>query len=567
MANKSFFLAIATVITILKVATCSNQTCSAASCIQTWFVIREGSTSCEPGYDIRNTVRYKNKTGEVLLDGFSCMTFDEKDNITYVGSCPSNSLEITLENNLETVVPHNVSDLNDAMCSAYNRTGLLCSHCEEDLGPAVLSIFSICLKCHKYGWAFFILLTFVPTTLFSFVIILFRINIMSPNLNIIMIWCQFFSNIFYLNPGSAIKYTKDPSLSLLFKIASSICGFWNLDFFRYVLPFFCIDKKMNMLQVVALEYIVAFYPIFFMALVYYMIECRDRGCVVLVYAWRPFHKCFSHFRRTWQLKGSVLNAFITFLTLSSAKLLTISLTLIRPIVVKDSCGHNHSINVYLNPYLEAFGLKHLSYAIPSIIIVILFNVLPTVYITLYPIRRCKMILDKLVPFRLLQELAKMSQRGFKDGTNGTRDYRIFAGLYAFSRFFFIIALWGKNGSVVIGFMFLALGVLVIGFRPYQRMLYNVRDFFIIAAICTSLLIFHLTTISSVITKQILLLIPFTYSLPLVYILAYICWITAKKLYLLSKGRCKWCRKRQSAVELNEVMFEDDADIYVLLNRS
>ncbi len=197
------------------------------------------------------------------------------------------------------------------------------------------------------------------------------------------------------------------------------------------------------------------------------------------------------------------------------------------------------------------------------IIIFLFNVIPTVYITFYPIRSCKRILDRLLPFRLLQELAKMSQRGFKDGTNGTRDYRIFAGLYAFSRFFFITAIWGKNGSVVIGFFFLVLGVLVIGFRPYQRMLYNVRDFFIIATICTSILIFHMARISSVITKPILLLIPFFYSLPLVYILAYIFWITAKKLY---KGRCKWCRKRQS-VELNEANFEDDSDIYVRLNRS
>ncbi len=159
-------------------------------------------------------------------------------------------------------------------------------------------------------------------------------------------------------------------------------------------------------------------------------------------SWRPFHKCFSRFRRTWQLKGSVLNAFITFLTLSSAKLLTISMTLIRLIEVRDSCGNYLGTKVYLDPSLKAFSPKHLSHAIPAISIIIFFNVIPTVYITLYPIRRCKRILDKLVPFRLLQELAKMSQRGgFKDGTNGTRDYRTFTGLYAFSRFWFIIAEW------------------------------------------------------------------------------------------------------------------------------
>ncbi len=191
MSNKLYSLAIATVLVTLQVATSSNETCSGASCIQTWFIKREGCTSCEPAtrYAITHGVRYRPLRNAIILVSSACMTFDEKDNITYVGYCLSNSLEISLENNLDTVVPHNVSDLNDAMCSAYNRTGLLCSRCEGDLGPAVLSIFSQCLECHEYGWAFFILLTFVPTTLFSLVIILFQINTTSPNLNIIIVWC------------------------------------------------------------------------------------------------------------------------------------------------------------------------------------------------------------------------------------------------------------------------------------------------------------------------------------------------------------------------------------------
>ncbi len=110
------------------------------------------------------------------------------------------------------------------------------------------------------------------------------------------------------------------------------------------------------------------------------------SCICMESNWRPFHKCFSRFRRIWQLKGSVLDAFSTFLTLSSVKLLTISETLIRPIEAKDSCGHNHGRKVYLDPSSKAFSPKHLSYAIPAIIIVILFNVLPTVYIPLYPVR-------------------------------------------------------------------------------------------------------------------------------------------------------------------------------------
>ncbi len=55
--KKSQEVAIATVIAILQVAACSNETCSGASCIRSWFVKKGVSTSCEPGYDIRDIVR------------------------------------------------------------------------------------------------------------------------------------------------------------------------------------------------------------------------------------------------------------------------------------------------------------------------------------------------------------------------------------------------------------------------------------------------------------------------------------------------------------------------------
>ncbi len=150
--------------------------------------------------------------------------------------------------------------------------------------------------------------------------------------------------------GKGISLLLSPlSWSVLLTV-SSIGGFWNLDFFRYYLPFFCITGRwIIMLQVVALEYniLVAFYPFFswHLSITWLNVMTED------VYAQRPDPsiKCFSRFRRTWQLKGSVLNAFITFLTLSSAKLLTVYVTLIMFIELKDSCncGHNQGRKVHL----------------------------------------------------------------------------------------------------------------------------------------------------------------------------------------------------------------------------
>ena len=45
------------------------------------------------------------------------------------------------------------------------------------------------------------------------------------------------------------------------KVLLTITGIWNLDFLRYVFPPFCISLHYSTLQVLAFEYIVAFYPL------------------------------------------------------------------------------------------------------------------------------------------------------------------------------------------------------------------------------------------------------------------------------------------------------------------
>ncbi len=48
----------------------------------------------------------------------------------------------------------------------------------------------------------------------------------------------------------------------------SFCGIWNLDFFRYLIPSFCIKKSLTPLQSAALEYVIAIYPLLLVAITY-----------------------------------------------------------------------------------------------------------------------------------------------------------------------------------------------------------------------------------------------------------------------------------------------------------
>ena len=108
------------------------------------------------------------------------------------------------------------------------------------------------------------------------------------------------------------------------KITQTLCGFWNLDFFRHVIPPFCVDSRLNNLQTLWLDFISAYYPLLLIAFSYRAIELHARNFKPVVLFWRPFHKCCVRIRRGLDPKSSIVNAFATFLVLSINKIIFIS---------------------------------------------------------------------------------------------------------------------------------------------------------------------------------------------------------------------------------------------------
>ena len=119
------------------------------------------------------------------------------------------------------------------------------------------------------------------------------------------------------NPYKYVHYTANLTTVQVLELAAlTFIGIWNLVFFQYFIPPFCISSDMSTLHTLALEYVVAAYPLLLTVVIYFCIQMYDRGVRVVVCVWRPFHVCFVRFRRKWNPKGSVINAFATFLLLS-----------------------------------------------------------------------------------------------------------------------------------------------------------------------------------------------------------------------------------------------------------
>ena len=190
-----------------------------------------------------------------------------------------------------------------------------------------------------------------------------------------------------------------------------------------------------------------------------------------------FCKCFSSCRqrcgRQWDPFASLIHTFAAFLLLSYSKILIISLQLLSYTQLHLPTGETISPprRVLHDPSLEWFGEKHLPFALPAIFILCLFVFLPALFLLLYPMKIFQKCLGccgrRLL---VLHAFADVFQGCYKNGTNGTRDCRYFAGLYLVLRIVLLPALYSIFGfydEIVLIVCLVTASLLFLLFCPYK----------------------------------------------------------------------------------------------------
>ena len=399
-----------------------------------------------------------------------CATYNSAQNSTVTGPCPYSEIGLQY-----LQLPCDVTELNSFMCGSFNRTGQLCSQCMPGLGPAVLSYYPKCIECldSSYGWLVFIALGFLGPTLLCILVIVFRINALSASMNMFL----FASHLISLHGLNLIQL---PTFQrVIVSIGLSFYGLWNMEFFHYGLPPFCISVRLNSLDVQALEYVAAFCPLVVLVALFICIELHDNGFRPIVVIWRPFLKCCIRFRRSWKLRGSIINAFATFLLLSYSKTFSVSFNLLFPVSVENSYGHRLQYVPFYDASTPYFSNNHKPFVILAIVMFTVFNLLPLLFLLLYPLKIVQRCLGRL-PLRcvsFLNTFADAFQGCYKNGTGGTADCRYFAGLYLVFRVVLFSQLYLPYyrtmpfevlNCIIFAMLFLTV-------RPYKRNFYNHFD--------------------------------------------------------------------------------------------
>ena len=398
------------------------------------------------------------KNSPLLKLGF-CMTYDSTTEQTDYGACPyiTHYNTTSADHMFYIELPVNVSLLNEFMCGSINREGTLCGKCKDGYGTALYSYTLECSKCweHGYEWVLYYFLELFPITVMYFLVVIFHIRATSSPLSALVFMSQIIVYTIRLNVPLHMyienKVTGIPYVAL--KVLLVLCGIWSLDFFRAVIiPPFCVSSNIKTVHALALEYIVAFYPICLILLTYVCIKLHNSNFRPVVWLWKPFHKHFVHFRRRWDSKASIINAFTTFLLLSFSKILFISFTLGYTIQIRfrpKTAGTERKYVLYYDPTVEVNTHEYFIFAALAGCVFVVFIACPTVLLILYPTRLFRKCVSCICKFRrrhALHMFVESFQGEYKDGTDGTHDFRMVSAVFLILRILIMASFLNRHNS-------------------------------------------------------------------------------------------------------------------------
>ena len=292
--------------------------------------------------------QYK-KVDIVCLKTGECITYENET--AMMGLCPYYPKHLSWGDycsvplKVYQKLPANLTQLTKFFCRDYNREGPLCSKCKPGYGPAVYAFSLMCVKCNNdgLGWLLYIFLVLFPITIFFIFIIVFNVHATHPMLMSLIFMSQVFSSTDQSFLTLSSIYEQRSHTRWLHQLVKVLCGIWNLDFLRDLIPPFCLSSHLSTIHGLYLESLYIVYPPILILITYICIELHANNFKPIILLWRPFHKCFSRLRRAWDPKASIINAFSSFFLLTSSRTIYAAVHSLHTVEMYEAIPHHDLI--------------------------------------------------------------------------------------------------------------------------------------------------------------------------------------------------------------------------------
>ena len=415
---------------IVKLSLCS-ELATDTSC-PTWHYYNNATGQCECGFWL-----FCSSDGKVEIGLDKCATSSGQEDDYYISNYPFRHT-VNSTSRLYSEMPSNASQLDEVMCGPYNRRGLLCGECKEGYCPVVHSFDQTCANCSslwsRYAISLYLFLQFVPTTLIFLCFVVFRFKITSGPLLGYVIFCQ--TTITGINYRHSFIYDylqQHVSLSLrvLFDLSVTVSQFWSLQFLKAIIPPFCISEKLTGIHVNMLNFVPAIYPLVLVIISCILMELHARNYRIIGILWKPFKIILSNANITAVTSDAVFHAFASFIFLSNISVMFTAYQVVNFVAVWNSTGHFQKRVLYTDPTVE--WNTSVPYVLIAAVIFIFISLIPSLLLCIYPTRLYR-YLSRFLSARkqlAITAFAEALHSCFKDGLNGTCDYRALAGATVF----------------------------------------------------------------------------------------------------------------------------------------
>ena len=377
--------------------------------------------------------------------------------------------------------------------------GRLCGRCNE--GYRVYLTFTL-LICDNEDpndtlyW--YIVIEFTFLTMVVGFVILFAINFTTGSLNGYIFYCQIISVMFYVANTGFHFNNEDQFLISYLSISLSTYGYMisNLDF-----PFsFWFDQSYFTSTIAAISfwYIISSYPLLLLLLLYVWIIMYNKGFKCVLCITRPIHKVLARFWGFFDIQPSFTKSLASVYILCFTRFAVTSVQLLQFTRWYSITGSYKKSGTafYFDGTLDYFGPGHWLFGLLAIVMLLLVNILPVLFLLFYPfgwfhslLSFCKLHKEGLIA------VGDVFTGPFKHGgDSGTPDSRLFASCYLILRLV-IVSLLGSFQNVggidnvliiVLVLLLLSAGIIMM-VKPFVRLIHNVVEFSLLMVIASSLL--------------------------------------------------------------------------------
>ena len=496
-----------------------------------WFNRDNETGLCRAGPTLNGLIQQDMSTLQTSVMQCYCMT--EENGVLAVSVC----LYQCLSKTPYYLLPCQASQLQNHFCLPHlKRNGTLCSKCINGYAYPVYSYKMECVMCrdYHYNWLKYLAAAYLPLTLFYIVVAMFSISFTSPMIIGVVMVCQLMASpaILQILEG----FASDTKYGQFLKLGATIASFFNLDFGRIYYSF-CLNPNASAVLLSCLDYGIVVFPVLLIFVTNLLVKLHTKGVRPIVWCWLAAMVILKPLRRQLRVKTSLIDVFASFLYLSLSRLLITSIYLLIPVEVYYMRSDGNLVTqhcVFNEPAFIFFGKQHRKYALLAIFMFVLFFLLPVILLLSYPFSCFQRFLNRTgLNYVALRTFIDVFQGYYKDGTNGTKDYRCFCvfpflfPLIVCSVFTVTKCVFFYHFASFFGILYVTL-ILVL--QPFKQFMHNVITAIMLTALVMgswSMIINNTDSTSPLYINFSIILLTVSLCIPFVYALGLACFVTKK----------------------------------------